>query len=291
MRPLRKSEEPRDSTGCREPARKRFGRWFAAPVLAAGMALSGGCEIPHTAEHSSTGSNHTLPQCETIRNSRTVNRISVQEQERIYCEGILSVEVSTFAPSLNNGLTRQSVWVGDRKVSLLSSSPPSAQNPDLFPGIVQMIPEGTDHSLSPGSSISVFDGAHSLRLDEIDSHGAYITINPGTSPIVEHFLLRFDYLWYFFPLGDGTVLVADLYGTWRTDNPQKSLAYISVFRALASENGLGMVGSSELNDETAFFMANKSRFTTADGVFDVDAAWVGTRLAGWTLSRADGDDR
>ncbi|MEW6748913.1 MAG: hypothetical protein AB1295_04365 [Candidatus Micrarchaeota archaeon] len=289
MKKLKGPEAP-GRQGCREPARKKFGRWLAAPMLAVGIALSGGC-IASTGDRSPTGSDHMLPppECETIRDSRVVNSTTVQEQERTYCNGILKIEVSTFTPTLNNGLTRQSVWVGDEEVSLLGTSAPSTQAPDTYGGIIQMIPKGTDHTLSPGSSISVFDGAHTLRLDEIDEHGAFITIDPGSNPIVEHFLLRFDYLWYSFPLGDGTVLVADLYGTWRTDNPQKSTAHISVFRGLASENGLGMVGSSELNDDTSFFMAKDYRFTTPYGVFDVDAEWVGRGLAGWTLSRREGE--
>ncbi|MEW6748915.1 MAG: hypothetical protein AB1295_04375 [Candidatus Micrarchaeota archaeon] len=270
-----------------EPARKKFGRWFGerfgAPLIATALALSGGC-IPRTPGQKEDGTDHTYrpDPCETISNVRRVNEHTTQEQELTYCEGLLMMEVSVFSPSLDDGFTRQSVWVGEREFSLLGTSP----------GIVTIVSKGTRYVLSPDHPVEILGGPYTLEVvDFVDAdpvRGAYVTITDGASVLFERHLLRSDYSWYQFPLGNGTTLIADIYGLGMTDCREKSFADISVFRGKTSEAGF-LVGYSEVNDETLVTLIHGYRVTTPDGVFHVEGAWGGHHLFGWTLSRADGE--
>ena len=267
MRSLRKREAP-GKRGCREPPRKKFAKWLAAPVLAVGMLFSG-CMSGQTPGQNRPDATISVPdasQCETSTYQKQVNDSTTQNVEQTWCNGVLEMEVSTFTPPLENDTQRKALDLVDAEYVLLNSEPTT----------VLLGSEAIRTTLSTGESVE--HEGYTITLDSITDGKALITIKDADENIIEEKELEMNRLWYTFYVSSEDVILLDLYGI-------SDVAEISLFYGRL-DDGL-LVASDHLNDGTIVCFWNGGTLGTPEGQFTVGAEWADGRLAGWTLSKPE----
>ncbi|MEW6748914.1 MAG: hypothetical protein AB1295_04370 [Candidatus Micrarchaeota archaeon] len=269
MRHIRKNPMQEPLKGRLGPPSKRFTRWLAAPLLAAGLALAGGCEMEG---YSPGQSRHlVLPdagtrQCETTSYQRPVGDSTTQHVEQTRCDGVLEVEVSAFVPPLQNDVQRKALDIVDSEHILLNGEPT----------IVLLGSEALRATLPPGGSIE--HHGYTVVVDEIAGGKAYITIKNADGETIEAgHELELNRLWYTFYVGADDVILLDVYGI-------SGAAEISLFYGRL-DNGT-LVSSADLEDRALVCFWDGSSIMTAEGEFTVSTVWGGEGLLGWTLSKS-----
>ncbi|MEW6748912.1 MAG: hypothetical protein AB1295_04360 [Candidatus Micrarchaeota archaeon] len=267
MKKIRKPEDPRRQ-GCREPARKKFGRWLAAPVIAGGMLLAGcmasvGNDNRNTAAHETGPSN---PECVTRPSQRELPD-SMQYVETTYCKGELSAEVSTFDPPLDKIFKRAQVKLLDSEPILL-----------YFDQDVVVIAEETENAALRAGELFDVTGYHvhnGVPVNELDHVVEVLSISGGTVQIAIKDTLYAQgglfgpdelsaehYGWYAFNVLPGEWIYLKFYGfsNVEQDNPSAELGVISQPAVLFQRQ--------RLEESGLVFRAERQ----------------GDRLVGWTLS-------